>query len=161
MGGATSARPAAYNGGTLASFRVAWSLLPKLRRRSRRRIASCRPFSSLFLNGRFDVPLSRILLAVTLAASLLAVRASAQPVDRRRRRRPLTPPLRSWPTETGASPSPAAPGAAGPDVFFLPDAAGNLRRVLGYRYEDFFQSWRAGANASKKAPDSRRSRSPT
>jgi hypothetical protein len=28
-------------------------------------------------------------------------------------------------------------------VFFLPDAAGNLRRVLGYRYEDFFKSWLA------------------
>lgn len=43
---------------------------------------------------------------------------------------------------------PTAPSAAasGPDVFFLPDAAGNLRRVLGYRYEDFFQSWRAAQN---------------
>jgi len=36
-------------------------------------------------------------------------------------------------------------------VFFLPDAAGNLRRVLGYRYEDFFQSWRAGQTQQEGA----------
>ncbi len=40
-------------------------------------------------------------------------------------------------------PTTPSPSASGPDVFFLPDANGNLRRVLGYRYEDFFQSWRA------------------
>lgn len=90
------------------------------------------------------MPLSRILLAVTLAASLLAVRTSAQPVE---------PPVQTpqaidvvpavVAAETSVPPSPAAPGAAGPDIFFLPDSAGNLRRVLGYRYEDFFKSWRA------------------
>ena len=145
VGGATSALQPAYNGGTIASFRVARSLLlPKLRRRSRRRTASCRPFSTQFLNGRFEVSLSRILLAVTLAAGLLAMRAAAQKVE---------PPAQPSATadaapvvvaaESNVAPSPAAPGASGPDVFFLPDAAGNLRRVLGYRYEDFFKSWRA------------------
>lgn len=96
------------------------------------------------MNGRFDVSLSRILLAVTVAASLLAVRASAQTIVP-----PTQPPATTdaapevISAETNAAPSPAASGAAGPDVFFLPDAAGNLRRVLGYRYEDFFKSWLA------------------
>lgn len=35
--------------------------------------------------------------------------------------------------------------ADGPDVYLLPDAGGRLRRVLGYRYEDFLQAWEAGA----------------
>jgi len=29
----------------------------------------------------------------------------------------------------------------GPDVYLLPDAAGRLRQILGYRYEDFQRSW--------------------
>jgi len=28
-----------------------------------------------------------------------------------------------------------------PDIFLLPDGEGNLRKVLGFRYEDFLQSW--------------------
>ncbi|MEO2046122.1 MAG: hypothetical protein ABGX16_06055 [Pirellulales bacterium] len=31
----------------------------------------------------------------------------------------------------------------GPDVFLLPDRSGNLRRVLGFRYEDFLDAWQA------------------
>lgn len=78
-----------------------------------------------------------------LAASLLGLRAQAQTVPP-----PATTvePDRLPAAVAGgvdALPAAAAPGAAGPDVFFLPDASGNLRRVLGYRYEDFFQSWRA------------------
>ncbi|BBO31285.1 hypothetical protein PLANPX_0897 [Lacipirellula parvula] len=60
------------------------------------------------------------------------------------------PPTVTAPPVAAPAPAPAtvvpttpSPGALGPDVFFLPDANGNLRRVLGYRYEDFFQSWRA------------------
>ncbi|MBA4106210.1 MAG: hypothetical protein C0485_10665 [Pirellula sp.] len=94
---------------------------------------------------------------MTLAASLLAVRTSAQPVEP-----PAQTPAASdvapavVVAETGAALSPAAPGAAGPDVFFLPDAAGNLRRVLGYRYEDFLKSWRAaqGQQGDARPPTS-------
>lgn len=90
------------------------------------------------------MPLSRILLAVVLAASLMGLHAPAQPVDAT-----TSPPtndaaLALAVPESVVTPSSASPGATGPDVFFLPDAAGNLRRVLGYNYEDFFQSWRAG-----------------
>jgi hypothetical protein len=88
---------------------------------------------------------------VTLAASLWALRAHAQTTPL-----PLAPAASdSVPAavalDGNAPPSPAAPGAAGPDVFFLPDAAGNLRRVLGYRYEDFFQSWRAAQARQQQA----------
>ena len=31
----------------------------------------------------------------------------------------------------------------GPDIFLLPDKNGRLRRVLGYRYEDFLEAWQA------------------
>jgi hypothetical protein len=40
-------------------------------------------------------------------------------------------------------PPPAATPPAGPDIFLLPDESGQLRRVLGYRYEDFFKAWQA------------------
>ena len=51
----------------------------------------------------------------------------------------------------GGSVPPATAGVAGPDVFFLPDASGKLRRVLGYQYEDFFQSWRAAQAQQQQA----------
>ncbi len=35
--------------------------------------------------------------------------------------------------------------AEAPDVFFLPDAAGKLRRILGYRYEDFLKAWQGSS----------------
>ena len=36
-----------------------------------------------------------------------------------------------------------AESAAGPDVFMLPDHDGKLRKVLGFRYRDFLDIWRA------------------
>jgi hypothetical protein len=46
--------------------------------------------------------------------------------------------------ETATPPAAASePAGVGPDVFLLPDAAGRLRRVLGYKYEDFFKAWQA------------------
>ncbi|MBL9163295.1 MAG: hypothetical protein JNL18_11215 [Planctomycetaceae bacterium] len=86
--------------------------------------------------------MSCILLALTLAASLLAPRASAQAPGSDALPAADTAPAVAAAESTAKSAAPAS-GAVGPDVFFLPDAAGNLRRVLGYRYEDFLQSWRA------------------
>jgi hypothetical protein len=41
----------------------------------------------------------------------------------------------------------------GPDIFLLPDKNGRLRRVLGYRYEDFLEAWQAqGAGDESRQP---------
>lgn len=32
---------------------------------------------------------------------------------------------------------------AAPDVYYLPDGQGGLRRVLGFQYEDFWETWKA------------------
>jgi hypothetical protein len=47
----------------------------------------------------------------------------------------------------------AAKGSAadGPDIFLLPDENGKLRRLLGYRYEDFFKAWQAEEAARDEA----------
>ncbi|MCA9229325.1 MAG: hypothetical protein KDA57_01630 [Planctomycetales bacterium] len=34
-----------------------------------------------------------------------------------------------------------SPSVSGPDVFLLPDEQGTLRKVLGFRYEDFLKAW--------------------
>ncbi|NOZ39895.1 MAG: hypothetical protein GXP24_06675 [Planctomycetes bacterium] len=39
-----------------------------------------------------------------------------------------------WETQEAVRP-------AAPDVYLLPDASGKLRKVLGFRYEDFFEAW--------------------
>jgi len=39
-----------------------------------------------------------------------------------------------------------------PDVFLLPDEFGKLRKVLGFRYEDFFQAWQRDAADTVAAP---------
>lgn len=36
-----------------------------------------------------------------------------------------------------------APEQAAPDVYYLPDGQGGLRRVLGFRYDDFWEAWKA------------------
>lgn len=46
--------------------------------------------------------------------------------------------------EPAAAPETTPADADGPDVYLLPDEAGRLRRVLGYRYEDFLRAWEAG-----------------
>ena len=49
------------------------------------------------------------------------------------------------PAPAATGPAAATPGeVAGPDLYLLPDKAGQLRRVLGYRYEDFLNAWQAG-----------------
>jgi hypothetical protein len=40
--------------------------------------------------------------------------------------------------------------ASGPDIFLLPDKDGKLRRVLGYRYEDFLDAWQAQGAAANE-----------
>ncbi|NOY30017.1 MAG: hypothetical protein GXP28_07500 [Planctomycetes bacterium] len=45
-----------------------------------------------------------------------------------------------------------ASGSSGPDIYHLPDANGNLRRVLGFRYEDFLKAWQQKDNAKKTTP---------
>jgi hypothetical protein len=95
------------------------------------------------LNGRLDVPLFRIFLAATLAASVGGVRSHAQSAPSTESSQAESTPANLLDRIEGGS-SPAPLGAVGPDVFFLPDASGKLRRVLGYRYEDFLETWRAG-----------------
>lgn len=53
---------------------------------------------------------------------------------------------------SGAANLPGSPGA--PDVYLLPDSDGKLRRVLGYRYEDFAEArkQRLGAGDSAAQP---------
>ncbi len=41
---------------------------------------------------------------------------------------------------------------AAPDVYLLPDAAGKLRKVLGFRYEDFFEAWQRDTGATVVTP---------
>ncbi len=40
---------------------------------------------------------------------------------------------------------------AAPDVYLLPDASGKLRKVLGFRYEDFIQAWQRRNEANTAA----------
>ncbi len=47
----------------------------------------------------------------------------------------------------GADARPAAP-----DVYLLPDDTGKLRKVLGFRYEDFFEAWKRDAVEGTFAP---------
>ncbi|MEM8945666.1 MAG: hypothetical protein AAGD11_10825, partial [Planctomycetota bacterium] len=41
---------------------------------------------------------------------------------------------------------------AAPDVYLLPDKKGKLRKVLGFRYEDFFDAWRRGDGGKVLTP---------
>ena len=61
------------------------------------------------------------------------------------------------PWETPAWKAPAwkttkATRPAAPDVYLLPDATGKLRKVLGFRYEDFFKAWNHDQGATAIAP---------
>lgn len=94
------------------------------------------------------MPLLRILLAVTLAAGFVAVRAWGQAPEAGPA---VAEAAAADVLRAGGSVPPATAGVAGPDVFFLPDASGKLRRVLGYQYEDFFQSWRAAQAQQQQA----------
>jgi hypothetical protein len=78
----------------------------------------------------------RIFLTATLLAAGLAASARAQSTDPAA---PAAPPADSTPANV-----------AGPDLYLLPDASGALRRVLGYKYEDFLSAWRA-AGAGERA----------
>ncbi|MCC6493533.1 MAG: hypothetical protein IT424_10985 [Pirellulales bacterium] len=87
--------------------------------------------------------------ALTLAFGLLGGVAHAQPA---------TSPSES-PPEGAAASTASVPvvepdaAASGPDVYLLPDDSGKLRRVLGYRYEDFLEAWQAtGAGSGEAAP---------
>lgn len=96
------------------------------------------------LNGCDAVPSFRILVAaLLLAAGWGELCASGQTIPPS-----PAPSLNQHPAASEAATAPMAqppsPDASGPDVFLLPDASGNLRRVLGYRYEDFFNAWRSG-----------------
>jgi len=50
---------------------------------------------------------------------------------------PPGPPLSTKPWQTVEEVRPAAP-----DIYLLPDEFGKLRKVLGFRYEDFFEAWK-------------------
>ena len=56
-----------------------------------------------------------------------------------------SPPEKPWQT-------PGAVRPAAPDVYLLPDASGKLRKVLGFRYEDFFEAWQRGEGATVVSP---------
>lgn len=42
--------------------------------------------------------------------------------------------------------------SSGPDIFLLPDKSGNLRKVLGFGYEDFLKAWQLQDREGKVAP---------
>jgi len=44
------------------------------------------------------------------------------------------------------------PGSSGPDIYHLPDENGNLRKVLGFRYEDFLKAWQQKDIGEKTTP---------
>ncbi|RIK88599.1 MAG: hypothetical protein DCC67_00685 [Planctomycetota bacterium] len=78
----------------------------------------------------------KLVAAASLACGLMATSAAAQDAGG---------PAGEPPSIAAAAvPATGAASAAGPDVFLLPDATGKLRRVLGYRYEDFLKAWQAG-----------------
>lgn len=56
------------------------------------------------------------------------------------------------PSNTPAWQSPALARLAAPDVYLLPDETGKLRKVLGFRYEDFLKAWRRDAGQQQVAP---------
>ena len=56
------------------------------------------------------------------------------------------------PWETPAWKTTMAARPAAPDVYLLPDATGKLRKVLGFRYEDFFKAWNRDQGAAAVAP---------
>ncbi len=66
------------------------------------------------------------------------VKSVPQPVPAKKQARP-------WEAEEERN-------ASGPDIFLLPDKSGNLRKVLGFRYEDFLQAWQEKDNVAKVAP---------
>ena len=74
-----------------------------------------------------------------LAAGMASYRAQAQDVVKPAAGEALADSALPPAVTTTQSPKPTA--AEGPDIFLLPDETGKLRRVLGYRYEDFFKAW--------------------
>ena len=56
-----------------------------------------------------------------------------------------SPPSKPWETPKALRPT-------APDVYLLPDASGKLRKVLGFRYEDFFEAWKHEDAATVVAP---------
>ncbi len=47
---------------------------------------------------------------------------------------------------------PEAAGTAAPDVYLLPDASGQLRKVLGFRYNDFLDAWQRAEGSQVVSP---------
>ncbi|MGI9428733.1 MAG: hypothetical protein ACR2NM_08755, partial [Bythopirellula sp.] len=66
----------------------------------------------------------------------------------------VSDPLTEPPSEPAASPWDKQPthDTAVPDVFYLPDVSGKLRKVLGFRYEDFLSAWQQATAANEVAP---------
>ena len=54
---------------------------------------------------------------------------------------PAAAEAKPWQKEAGLRP-------AAPDVYLLPDESGKLRRVLGFKYEDFRKAWKSGDPAT-------------
>jgi len=109
-------------------MKVAWLLLP---------VCSC-------LGFWFAVRLlvSCLWLLAIYAALALRVPAVAQEAEVEE---PAKTQAKLWEAER-------ASGSSGPDIYHLPDANGNLRRVLGFRYEDFLKAWQQKDNAKKTTP---------
>ena len=66
-----------------------------------------------------------------------------------------------WGAAVGAeetnAPEPALPEGpgletSGPDVYFLPDSEGKLRKVIGFGYEDFLKAWRGEGSGRAAGP---------
>jgi hypothetical protein len=101
------------------------------------------------LTDRFAVPAaSKYFVAVLLAVGLLAGTGACQEAGG-------DTPHADAPVHNSEEDKPAVPAltllkgdksAEAPDVFFLPDAAGKLRRILGYRYEDFLKAWQGSGS---------------
>ncbi len=60
------------------------------------------------------------------------------------------PAAKPWETPAWKTTKAARPAA--PDVYLLPDSAGKLRKVLGFRYEDFFKAWNRDQGVATIAP---------
>ena len=56
-----------------------------------------------------------------------------------------SPPSDPWQVQDAQRP-------AAPDVYLLPDGFGKLRKVLGFRYEDFLQAWNRDDRSATKEP---------
>ncbi len=82
-----------------------------------------------------------------LAVGVLGLRAPAQETEGKAKPQAAVAAIVVPPAAAEAG----AADADGPDIFLLPDESGKLRRVLGYRYEDFFKAWQADGAADEVA----------